>query len=422
MKQILTMLLLWLTSVVIIAQTSRTEICITYEVNVCEPDTASSPNAQKLRDFIAQLRSITSNPRLRLAEITFSGSASPEGSLSANQALAACRREALERIVRASVDLPDSIIRRTDTTTAWSLLEQRLEASDIEGRDEALRLIRTTPEATFDAQGKLVDSRRARLMMLRGGRTWREMLARFFPDLRNACSVALTVEELPALTTQPDVITDSADLRSAVIRTTDDFTASAEPPAPDRAAPRSPRYASFGTNVLYDLLLIPNLGAEAWLGRGYSIKGNWRYAWWKSDTSKRYWRTYGGDLALRRWLGRRARSKPLTGHHLGAYGEMLTFDFELGHKGYLGERWMWGAGLEYGYAMPLARRLNIDFNVSFGYLGGTYKEYVPMDSHYVWQATKRMAYFGPTSIGIDLVWLIGRGNVNPAKKKGGGPL
>jgi hypothetical protein len=83
---------------------------------------------------------------------------------------------------------------------------------------------------------------------------------------------------------------------------------------------------------------------------------------------------------------------------------------------------MWGAGLEYGYAMPLARRLNIDFNVSFGYLGGTYKEYVPMDSHYVWQATKRMAYFGPTSIGIDLVWLIGRGNVNPAKKKGGGPL
>ena len=94
---------------------------------------------------------------------------------------------------------------------------------------------------------------------------------------------------------------------------------------------------------------------------------------------------------------------------------MLTYDLELGGKGYLGDKWSYGAGIEYGYSLPVAKRLNIDFSLGIGYLGGKYMKYLPMDGHYVWQYTKQRHWFGPTKAEISLVWLIGRGNTNPNK-------
>ena len=178
-----------------------------------------------------------------------------------------------------------------------------------------------------------------------------------------------------------------------------------------------PFYMSIKTNMLYDLIAIPNIGAEFYLGKNFSIAGNWHYSWWKNDEKAWYWRTYGGDVAIRYWLGKASRIKPLTGHHLGLYGQMITYDFELGNKGILADRWSWAAGLEYGYSLPIARRLNIDFTLGAGYHWGLYDEYLPIDGHYVWQATKRRRYIGLTKLEVSLVWLIGCGNYN--KDKGG---
>lgn len=178
-----------------------------------------------------------------------------------------------------------------------------------------------------------------------------------------------------------------------------------------------PFYMSIKTNMLYDLAAIPNIGAEFYLGKNFSIAGNWHYSWWKSDKKAWYWRTYGGDVAIRYWLGKASRIKPLTGHHLGIYGQMITYDFEVGNRGFLADKWSWAAGLEYGYSLPIARRLNIDFTVGAGYHWGLYDEYLPIDGHYVWQATKRRRYLGPTKLEVSLVWLIGCGNYN--KDKGG---
>jgi hypothetical protein len=72
--------------------------------------------------------------------------------------------------------------------------------------------------------------------------------------------------------------------------------------------------------------------------------------------------------------------------------------------------------LEYGYSVPIARRLNLDFTIAAGYHWGLFEEYNKLDDHYVWQATKRRQYFGPTKVEISLVWLIGCDNYN---KKGG---
>ena len=178
---------------------------------------------------------------------------------------------------------------------------------------------------------------------------------------------------------------------------------------------RKPFYMAVKTNMLYDLALVPNIGLEFYLGKNISVAGNWMYSWWKNDRIAWYWRTYGGDLAVRYWFGPDAEKKPLSGHHVGVYGQIITYDFETGGRGYLGDRWSYAGGIEYGYSLPLARRLNIDFNLGVGYLGGEFKEYLPIDGHYVWQATKKRNYIGPTKLEVSLVWLLGYGNHNEGK-------
>ncbi len=195
----------------------------------------------------------------------------------------------------------------------------------------------------------------------------------------------------------------------------------------EAAIPKEPKkfYMALKTNLLYDLLLVPNIGAEFHLGKGWTIGADAAYAWWDNAKRNRYWRIYGGDFTIRKYLGRRAAAKPLTGHHLGIYGQALIYDFECGGTGYMGGKpkttllddMHWGAGLEYGYALPIARRLNLDFTIGIGYLGGEVREYKPMNGGYVEQSRKRRNFIGPTKAEISLVWLIGYGNYN--ERKGG---
>lgn len=183
---------------------------------------------------------------------------------------------------------------------------------------------------------------------------------------------------------------------------------------------RRPLHFSLKTNLLYDAVLVPNLGLEFYLGRGWSVGGNWFYAWWSQNGRHRYWRIYGGEMEFRRYLGQRAREKPLTGHHVGIYGQAAIYDFECGGRGYMAgrpgstlfDKANYGIGLEYGYSLPVAKRLNLDFGIGIGYFGGEYWEYEPTPNCYRWIRTERRHWFGPTKAEISLVWLLGRGNCN----------
>lgn len=186
---------------------------------------------------------------------------------------------------------------------------------------------------------------------------------------------------------------------------------------------RWPLYMSVKTNMLYDVLTVPNAGVEFYLKKGWSIAGEWQVAWWSRNAKHRYWRFAGGSLAVRRWLGKVADGKPLTGHHVGVYGQAATYDVEWGDRGYMGgrpgghgcDKINFAVGVEYGYSLPIRRRLNLDFTLGVGYWGGTYYKYTPQDGHYVWQGTYKRRWFGPTNVGVNLVWLLGHGNENAGK-------
>jgi len=72
--------------------------------------------------------------------------------------------------------------------------------------------------------------------------------------------------------------------------------------------------------------------------------------------------------------------------------------------------WGYGGGISYGYSLPVARNLNLDFTLGVGVFHGKCKEYLPIDGRYVWQLTKKMNWVGPTKAEISLVWHIGDRN------------
>lgn len=167
---------------------------------------------------------------------------------------------------------------------------------------------------------------------------------------------------------------------------------------------------SLKTNLLYDALLVPNVGLEFFFKERWSVALNWMYAWWKTDRRHYYWRVYGGDLETRFWLKQEGYGSRRSGHHVGAYVQTGTFDFELGGRGYMVDDWGYGGGLAYGYALPVARKLNLDFSVGLGIFHGVCKEYLPIDGHYVWQVTKKRNWIGPTKVEVSLVWHLGNRN------------
>ena len=292
-----------------------------------------------------------------------------------------------------------------------------------------LSILDNTPEWVIK-NGIVVDSRKKQLMDLHRGNSWRYMEKHFFPLLRRSLVEVQYVSLLPAAGTEqvpePDAEqTDTVEMPQPLTPVPASKTEAEDSRMISEPQQQPPFYMAVKTNLLYDALLVPNAGVEFYLGKGFSASGSWMYAWWKKNRRHRYWRIYGGELAIRKYFCRPEGGSPLSGHHLGVYGQILTYDFETGGRGYMGgkpggtlwEKMNYTAGLEYGYSLPVARRLNIDFVIGLGYWGGTYYEYLPMDNHYVWQATKQRHWFGPTKAEISLVWLLGRGNHN--LKKGG---
>ncbi len=370
-----------------------------------------------------------------LKHIGVVGGASPEGSIALNKRLSGKRANVLFDYLSAQTALPDSLRTFTYIGRDWrGLLALAERDPGVPWREETLALLRDVAAKCEHGENR-ADRNLSRLMALRNGEPYRYMYRRLFPELR-ASRLILTFGKRthhdPVLFAVSDPERFSAVAFAAPELVRSEITAPPVSAVPPPAILGNPFYMSVKTNLLFDALLVPNIGLEFYLGRKISLAANWMYAWWNSRPAHWFWRIYGGDLSVRKWFGRRAEAKPLTGHHIGLYGQILTYDFEMGGRGQIGgkpggtlfDKCNCGAGIEYGYALPIARRLNLDFVVGVGYLGGKYYEYLPIDGCNVWQQTKNRRYFGPSKAEISLVWLLGRGNVNPRggnahQRKGG---
>lgn len=375
-------------------------------------------NGDELARMAALMRRASGDSALSLRAVRVAGGASPEGSVQVNERLSRRRAQSLFDYLSREGSLPDSLTSYTFLGRDWRGLRALVAADPaVPNQREALTVI---DEALADGDTPAASDRALRrLRRLGGGAAYRYMYARLFPRLRaSTLTVQYAASSMPAAVPEEltadsvDILPPPAVIDEEVQEMTWGF-----------ARECRPFYMGLKTNMLYDALALPTIGAEVYVGKGWSVGANWTYGWWDNDHRHRYWRAYGGDVNVRRWFGHRAQEKPLTGHHAGLYAGVVTYDFEFGGKGYMGGlpgRTLWDrcnyfAGLEYGYSLPVGRRLNIDFTIGIGYMGGKYLEYEPSGDSYVWEKTMRMHWFGPTKAEVSLVWLIGCDNYN---KKG----
>ncbi len=380
-------------------------------------------NAANMKALTQGIQTIKGNPCVQLQHIRILSAASPEGNSALNKRVAKRRGERLRDYLKETLVLPDSIFTVSSAGEDWQGLAALIAKEKTPWRNKALQIIRHTPE-WVTRNGKVVDGRKRQLQNLDGGKAWKYMLDNHFYTLRTGAVVVCEVKTLAAESTPSAA---EARLEQARPEPASQQQASQSPSSPPFPAipsqvnpaqepPPSASYFALKSNLLYDALLVPNLSLEASISGGWTLGAGGMFAWWSKDAKHRYWRIYGGDLEIRKYFGTLSKSKPLQGHHLGIYGDFLTYDFEFGAKGYQSKA-TYAAGIRYGYSHPIGKRLNLDFALGIGYLHSNYKTYVPRDGCYVYQETKKQKWLGPTQAEISLVWLLGKGNTN--KKKGG---
>ncbi len=158
-------------------------------------------------------------------------------------------------------------------------------------------------------------------------------------------------------------------------------------------------------NLLYDLVLAPNIEVEIPVGKRWSLNAEYKCPWWLNSKHDFCYQLLSGGVEGRYWLGNRQQRNRLTGHFVGVYAEGGIYDFQFSGDGYHG-KYYGAAGVTYGYARQLARHLSFEFSLGIGYLTTEYKKYTPYEEDIVWTNSGRYNFIGPTKAKISLVWLI----------------
>ena len=421
---------------------------------------------------IARLKSFLSNPD-KIDSLYVNVTSSPDGLYVTNEWMTDRRANRIKDFIlkNSNEDLDSNIIRITTLPEDWSGLQVAIEKNYTgANKDEILEIMN---DKSLES-----DQKKHKIRALDYGVTWHYFIEEYMDDLRHDNEIVLlwkpaaksaveparelilipvgetesateaaeeTVAETATRTTDVTVAETATETANVTVTETATETAAASEPAstqpsePEnnvshaasgatekaetkaqqkKASGTSARSKGFcmgiKTNLIYDAACIPNLGLEFHLGRRWSLAADYCHAWWANEPENLFWRIYGGELGLRKYFGGKSHWTPLSGHHLGIYGQCYTYDFELGEQGQMSPM-TYGAGIEYGYSVPLCRSLNLDFGLGAGYLGGEYYVYDPDQGCYVWERTMQRHWFGPTKFEISLIWIIG-GKTSSNKK------
>ena len=186
-------LLLWLAFVLaasnVQAQKAVDSMRVFYRRGFHDVDPSFRDNRARLDRFLNSVdRALKEN---RVGKIVIRSYASPDGTAKANERLSERRAEELKAYLVREGNVPAALVEHHAEGIAWGMLREQVAASDVSYRGEVLDILDRTPVWIYDAEGKIVDGRKKRLMDLQGGEPYRHMLEHFFPDLRNSSNTAL---------------------------------------------------------------------------------------------------------------------------------------------------------------------------------------------------------------------------------------
>lgn len=358
-------------------------------------------NARLIDTLTLQLNGIKNDPSMVLTSIRIDSYSSPEGDLRFNRRLSQSRCDAVEAYIRGIIEVPDSLMVKNSHGVAWDRLREMVANSDMVDRKKILKVIDTTPEETWE-NGALKDSRNRQLMLIKSGEPYVYMLEHFYPYLRGSVvitiryrQVASTVAKSIKLQVNRDTLQrPTADIMPIKGLTPWDF--------------RRPMFA-LKTNLLFDVLLTPNLELEVPIGRHWSVNAEFMRGWWLRRDNTFCWQVEAGGLEGRYWFKNIDRYSVLTGWFAGVFAGGGFYDFQLKRdEGYQGEFYLL-AGLSGGYATPIARNLHLEFSLGIGYIVTDYRHYHVIDDELVKQGSAmRFSSIFPAKAKVSLVWVVNR--------------
>lgn len=343
----------------------------------------------------------------KIDSITIFSYASPEGSYAVNKRLSKERgktaKQYLLNLIPAERHLPDSLLIIDPTAENWEGLREKIYYQyQHDDKDEILAILDRTD---------ITDERRKVLLKrLNGGRSWRYIVKEIMPHLRYATWVSVwqrikvdRVIEEPA-----SLRVEFPEIEQPVLKPI--------PIPPPVIEEDTKTILALKSNLLYDALSWVNFSVEVPIGDKFSALYYHQFPWWRwGKANNEYCMRFLSIGAEGRWwfkpmprekTEKRIKRDRLMGHFAGVYAESGKYDFERKRNiCYQGE--FWSVGLSYGYAMPIGKRLNLEFSLSMGYASIAYRGYTPSEDYEIlWRDPEKVGrwhYFGPTKAQVSLV-------------------
>ena len=402
------------------------QVAIHFRVNETVIDRSYMDNAKNL-ELIKRLVTIDTNSKVISVEVT--GTTSPEGPLSWNQILVARRVAAIETLFRQSYpEFDATTIRKIAINNGWAAMRNMLENdNNVPNKEQLLAII--------DNQSMSDATKEQRVRALGNGAAWEYLKQNTLiyyrtgivnitiryatPVAETAPAPTPTPAPAPATTPEQAVVTEPQKEIEPEVEPQKEVEPEEKPEEETPAEPftaqeltedaETPYIFAIRTNLLFDLVGAPNLGVEIPVGERFSIAADAAYAYWRINNLYAL-QTLQAGIEAKYWFN---QSRALTGWNAGIYG-MYSKRYDVQWKnGYQGDGF-WSAGIGAGYAIPISKRLNMEFGLAAGYF------YTPEVRHYtkpengrlIWEETRyNVGRISLTKIKANLTWLIGNKNL-----------
>lgn len=158
----------------------------------------------------------------------------------------------------------------------------------------------------------------------------------------------------------------------------------------------SQRYIALKTNIAYDALALPNLAFEMQCSKHISVELPVICSFWDFN-QKHALRTIAIQPEARWWLREAG-----AGHFFGVHANIGWFNAKWKDNRYQStDRPLLGAGISYGYLLPLSAHWGAEFTLGAGYANMKYNTYYNIDNG-AQIGTESRNYWGITRVGLSL--------------------
>ena len=277
-------------------------------------------------------------------------------------------------------------VRTQNLAEDWEGFRRALiKEKDYPYRDRILEIIDNTSDW---------DLRKRKIRAIDNGKTWHNLIYGLFTPFRNARMVivckAYNVEtKIPPM---PPMLLPLP--KGNMLPKMDaSFLPSAET-----------RFFALKNNLLFDGILVANLGVEIELWRKTSLDIPFVYSPYDIRVPDRKIRLLGSQPEFRYWLGQKAGE----GHFVGIHGALLGFNIALNDKGRFQDpnHALWNAGIGYGYSWNFGKdkRWALEANIGIGYADYIYDSYRNWHNGAKVKSNTHESYWGVAGLTIMYKW------------------